>query len=234
MAIVEAHELVKTYPMGELEVQALRGISMEIEAGEFISIMGPSGSGKSTLLNILGCLDKPTRGNVVLDTQNLGEVPRKQLAAIRREKIGFVFQSYQLLSHMTALENVTLPLRYANIGRGQSQKRGKELLERVGLGDRITHRPLELSGGQQQRVAVARALVNQPSIVLADEPTGNLDSKAGSEIMELLRELNRDGQTFIIVTHDPAVAEQTDRTIVLHDGNIVNDIKRNGEKYRTA
>ncbi|MBN1487134.1 MAG: ABC transporter ATP-binding protein, partial [Anaerolineae bacterium] len=200
MAIVEAHELVKTYPMGELEVQALRGISMEIEAGEFISIMGPSGSGKSTLLNILGCLDKPTRGNVVLDTQNLGEVPRKQLAAIRREKIGFVFQSYQLLSHMTALENVTLPLRYANIGRGQSQKRGKELLERVGLGDRITHRPLELSGGQQQRVAVARALVNQPSIVLADEPTGNLDSKAGSEIMELLRELNRDGQTFIIVT----------------------------------
>jgi putative ABC transport system ATP-binding protein len=225
-AIVEARELVKVYHMGATEVRALRGLSLEVASGEFISVMGPSGSGKSTLLNILGCMDRPTEGQVRLDGTDLGEVPHRQLPRIRREKIGFVFQQYHLLNHLTALENVMLPLRYADVGQKEARRRAEELLERVGLGDRMDHRPLELSGGQQQRVAVARALVNHPAIVLADEPTGNLDSKSGDEIMALLWQLNREGQTFIAVTHDPRVAEKTERTIYLQDGRVVDEKQR--------
>ncbi len=227
MPIVEAQALTKTYQMGIMEVHALRGVDLAIAAGEFISIMGPSGSGKSTLLNLIGCMDQPSEGTILLDGVDLGAVPHRKQPRIRREKIGFVFQQYHLLNHLTALENVTLPLRYTNVGPQEARKRAETLLEHVGLADRAHHRPLELSGGQQQRVAVARALVNQPAIVLADEPTGNLDTKSGNEILDLLRRLNEEGQTFITVTHDPRVAERTARTIQLLDGQIVNEIRRN-------
>ncbi len=230
--IVETRGLVKVYPMGKLEVRALRGVTLGIESGGFISVMGPSGSGKSTLLNILGCMDRPTDGTVLLDGVNLGKVRPRQLPKIRREKVGFVFQQYQLLSYLTAMENVMLPLRYADVGRRAARKRALDVLERVGLGDRAHHRPAELSGGQQQRVAIARALINRPAIVLADEPTGNLDSKSGDEILDLLRELNETGQTFIIVTHDPRVAERTDRTIYLHDGEVESEVLRTQERHR--
>lgn len=221
MGIVETHDLVKTYPMGTTEVRALRGVNLVIKAGEMLSVMGPSGSGKSTLLNILGCMDSPSTGRVVLDGVDLSTTKARDLPKIRREKVGFVFQQYHLLGHLSALENVMLPLRYTEVGRKESRKRATAVLEQVGLGDRLHHRPLEMSGGQQQRVAVARALINQPAIVLADEPTGNLDSKSGSEIMALLRKLNAAGQTFIIVTHDSDVAQQTDRTIHFLDGKVV-------------
>ncbi|MBN1877143.1 MAG: ABC transporter ATP-binding protein [Anaerolineae bacterium] len=224
--IVEAHDLVKTYLMGAVEVHALRGIDLEIESGAFISVMGPSGSGKSTLLNILGCMDRPTRGRVLLDGVDLGAIKPRRLPKIRREKVGFVFQQYQLLSHMTALENVMLPLRYADVGRRTARKRAIAVLEQVGLGDRFHHRPAELSGGQQQRVAIARALINQPAVVLADEPTGNLDTHSGDEIMALMRTLNEAGQTFIVVTHDPRVADRTDRTIHLRDGLVESNVVR--------
>ncbi|MBN2002552.1 MAG: ABC transporter ATP-binding protein [Anaerolineae bacterium] len=224
--MVETRELVKIYPMGKLEVQALRGITLGIEPGAFISVMGPSGSGKSTLLNILGCMDRPSTGVVMLDGVDLGKVKPRHLPRIRREKVGFVFQQYQLLSHLTALENVMLPLRYAGIGGREARKRATGVLEQVGLGDRAHHRPTEMSGGQQQRVAIARALINRPAIVLADEPTGNLDSKSGDEILALLRTLNETGQTFIIVTHDPHVAEHTDRTIYLRDGMVESELTR--------
>jgi putative ABC transport system ATP-binding protein len=220
MAIVEAQDLVKIYPMGATKVHALRGLSLTIEAGEFTSVMGPSGSGKSTLLNLVGCLDTPTEGTVVLDGVNVTRARRSRLPAIRREKVGFVFQQFNLLSHLTALENVMLPLRYAEVKRREARKRAEELLAHVGLGDRMKHRPLEMSGGEQQRVAVARALVNRPAIVLADEPTGELDSTNAAEIMALLRALNEEGQTFVIVTHDPSVAAKTDRTIHLKDGHV--------------
>jgi putative ABC transport system ATP-binding protein len=220
MAIVEAQDLVKIYPMGATKVHALRGLSLTIEAGEFTSVMGPSGSGKSTLLNLVGCLDTPTEGTVVLDGVNVTRARRSRLPAIRREKVGFVFQQFNLLSHLTALENVMLPLRYAEVKRREARKRAEELLAHVGLGDRMKHRPLEMSGGEQQRVAVARALVNRPAIVLADEPTGELDSTNAAEIMALLRALNEEGQTFVIVTHDPSVAAKTDRTVHLKDGQV--------------
>jgi len=223
MAIVEAHGLVKIYPMGTTEVRALRGLDLVVEAGEFMSVMGPSGSGKSTLLNLVGCLDTPTEGTVLLDGVDVTQVRRSRLAAIRRQKIGLVFQQFNLLSHLTALENVILPLRYTEMGRREARERAAQLLEHVSLGDRMAHRPLEMSGGEQQRVAVARALVNRPAIVLADEPTGELDSATADEIMALLRTLNREGQTFIIVTHNPQVAAQTARTVHLHDGRIVHD-----------
>ncbi|HNT76796.1 MAG TPA: ABC transporter ATP-binding protein [Anaerolineae bacterium] len=224
--IVEARELVKIYPMGKVEVQALRGVTLGIEAGAFISVMGPSGSGKSTLLNILGCMDRPSKGVILLDGVDLGKVKPRRLPKIRREKVGFVFQQYQLLSHLTALENVMLPLRYASVGGREARKRATAVLEQVGLGDRVHHRPTEMSGGQQQRVAIARALINRPAIVLADEPTGNLDTKSGDEILALMRELNEAGQTFIVVTHDPRVAERTDRTIYLRDGVVESEVVR--------
>ena len=218
--VILVNELRKIYKIGEIEVHALDGVSFNIERGEVISIMGPSGSGKSTLKNLLGCLDHPTDGSYKLDGEEVSELDDDQLAGIRNRKVGFVFQSFNLLPRATALANVELPMRYA--GQVPDRKlRATEALASVGLADRITHRPTELSGGQQQRVAIARALVNKPSILMADEPTGNLDSKSGKEIMELLLNLNKDkGTTLIIVTHDPKIAEQTQRVIRLVDGKI--------------
>src|SRR5512143_3197352 len=216
--VIEARDLSKIYIMGAVEVQALRGVSFTIERGEVIAIMGPSGSGKSTLMNTLGCLDRPTSGEYVLDGEPVASLNDDQLASIRNRKVGFVFQSFNLLSRQTAITNVELPLRYSGNHDGRRQ-RAIESLQAVGLGDRMTHRPYELSGGQQQRVAIARAIVNNPAIIMADEPTGNLDSKVGREIMALLLNLNREfGTTLIIVTHDPTVAEQTRRIIRLRDG----------------
>jgi putative ABC transport system ATP-binding protein len=218
--VIEARNLTKTYMMGEFEVQALRDVSFNIERGEMISIMGPSGSGKSTMMNTLGCLDRPTSGEYILDGESVAAMDDDQLASVRNRKVGFVFQSFNLLSRLTALGNVELPLRYAGLTEGR-RERARAALEAVGLGDRMTHRPYELSGGQQQRVAVARALVNNPAIIMADEPTGNLDSKVGKEIMNLLLNLNKDFRTtLIIVTHDPNIAEQTQRIIRLRDGEL--------------
>jgi putative ABC transport system ATP-binding protein len=225
--VVEAKGLTKVYQMGDVEVHALRGLDINIAENEVISIVGPSGSGKSTLMNMLGCLDRPTSGSYLLDGEQVSDLTDDQLAEIRSRKVGFVFQSYNLLSRTTALSNVELPLRYQG---GMSTRKRRELaieaLEAVGLGDRITHRPNELSGGQQQRVAMARALVSKPSIIMADEPTGNLDSKSGTEIMELLLNLNREnGICLIIVTHDPDIAALTDRIVTIRDGVVVEDTK---------
>ena len=216
--VIEAHNISKVYQMGEVLVEALRGVSFTIQRGEIVAIMGPSGSGKSTLMNTLGCLDRPSSGEYFLDGEPVASLNDDQLASIRNRKVGFVFQSFNLLSRQTAITNVELPLRYSGKPEGR-RERAIEALKAVGLGDRMTHRPYELSGGQQQRVAIARAIVNNPAIIMADEPTGNLDSKVGKEIMSLLLNLNREsGTTLIIVTHDPVIAEQTKRVIRLRDG----------------
>jgi len=222
--VIEANELTKVYKMGDVEVHALCGLSMKIARGEVIAIMGPSGSGKSTLMNIIGCLDRPTSGEYILDGEQVSHLKDDQLASIRNRKVGFVFQSFNLLPRATALANVELPLRYAGTSKGRSD-RAKEALEAVGLADRIHHRPNELSGGQQQRVAIARALVNNPAIILADEPTGNLDSRSGAEIMHLLLKLNTElGTNLVIVTHDPSVASQTQRAIHIRDGMVEENV----------
>jgi putative ABC transport system ATP-binding protein len=220
--VIEIRDVTKVYRMGEMEVHALRGASVRVCPGEMVSIMGPSGSGKSTLMNIIGCLDQSTSGVYLLDGIDVSSLSDDQLAAVRSRKIGFVFQSFNLLPRTTALQNVELPLVYA--GGKNRRERAVAALERVGLGDRLHHRPNELSGGQQQRVAIARALINDPSIILADEPTGNLDSKSGAEIMSIFQELNeRNGITVVFVTHEPDIAEHTKRIIRLMDGRIVED-----------
>jgi len=222
--VVKARDLRKIYVMGDVEVHALRGLNLDITRGEVISIMGPSGSGKSTLMNTLGCLDRPTSGEYYLDGESVAQLNDDQLADIRNRKVGFVFQSFNLLSRATALSNVELPLRYANVSARERRERAEAALEAVGLADRIHHRPNELSGGQQQRVAIARSLVNRPAIVMADEPTGNLDSKSGDEIMDILLDLNASAKTtLIIVTHDPEVAERTNRVVTIRDGVVVED-----------
>ena len=225
--VVETRALTRVYRMGSTEVHALRGVDLVVERQAFMSIMGRSGSGKSTLLHLIGCLDRPTGGSVWLDGVEVSALARRCLPAIRRQKVGFMFQEFNLLSHLTALENVMLPLRYSHLSRRDGRRRAQDLLEQVGLADRLTHRPTELSGGEQQRVALARALINQPAIVLADEPTGEVDTHTATEIVDLLRELNQSaGQTFILVTHDPLVAEATNRTLVLQDGQVVSEERR--------
>jgi len=222
--VIEAEGLTRTYRLGKVEVPALRGVSFQVRRGELLSVMGPSGSGKSTLMNVLGCLDQPDSGSYKLDGEAVGQLNDDQLARIRNHSIGFVFQTFNLLARTTALANCELPLLYAGIPPRERKQRAANALEAVGLADRMDHHPNELSGGQQQRVAIARALVNDPAVILADEPTGNLDSKSGIEIMTVLQSLNRDaGITVMIVTHDPFIARHTRRVIRLQDGRIVVD-----------
>jgi putative ABC transport system ATP-binding protein len=220
-ALIQLENVTKTYDAGENAVQALRGIDVAIEKGEFVAIIGPSGSGKSTLMHILGCLDSPTEGKYWLDGDDVATLTARELARIRNQRVGFVFQTFNLLPRATILKNVELPLLYAGISRDQRRERGMAALERVGLGNRAKHRPNELSGGQRQRVAIARALVNNPSLVLADEPTGNLDQKTGSEIIDIFENLAGE-ETIIIVTHDPAIASRTGRRINIVDGRVVS------------
>ena len=236
MAVIEAIDIARIYGKGDISVRALDGVSLTIERGEFVAVMGPSGSGKSTLMNILGCLDRPTEGRYILENLDVSEMSRAELAKIRNERIGFIFQSYNLLKKATALKNVMAPLLYArNIKRTKAQMEAKarEVLVAVGLEDRIEHMPTELSGGQQQRVAVARALVNDPAFVLADEPTGNLDSRSGEEIMALLHTLHESGRTIVMVTHDSSIARHTERAIHLLDGKI-EKIVQNGSAHEQS
>ena len=216
--VILTRDITKVYQMGEVQVNALAGVSISIQQGEVVAIMGPSGSGKSTLMNIIGCLDRPTSGEYFLDGELVSNMTDDQLAVVRNQKVGFVFQNFNLLSRSSALLNVELPLRYAGMVEGRREK-AIEALTSVGLGDRVNHRPTELSGGQQQRVAIARAIINNPAIIMADEPTGNLDSRSGDEIMDLLLNLNKSfGTTLIVVTHDPKIAKLTQRVINLYDG----------------
>jgi putative ABC transport system ATP-binding protein len=223
--LISISNLRKIYQMGEAEVRALDGVDLEVEAGEYVAIMGPSGSGKSTLMNLIGCLDTPTSGEYILNGKRVSDLDDTELAEIRNHEIGFVFQTFNLLSRATALSNVELPLIYARISARERHRRAREALEKVGLGDRAKHQPNELSGGQRQRVAVARALVNEPSILLADEPTGNLDSRTSAEMMELFKELNAAGNTMIVVTHEEDIAARAQRVVRLLDGKIVVDEK---------
>ena len=226
MALIETRDLWKTYVMGEEAIHALNGVTISIDRGEYVAIMGPSGSGKSTLMNLIGCLDTPSKGSYVLNGQEVALMDDNELARIRNEEIGFVFQTFNLLPRATALHNVELPLVYAGVPAKTREERAKAALDRVELGTRMTHRPNELSGGQRQRVAIARALVNNPSILLADEPTGNLDSKTGQEIMGLFERLHKAGNTIILVTHEADVAAFAYRTIHIRDGQVENDVRR--------
>jgi putative ABC transport system ATP-binding protein len=226
--MIQLEGIRKVYQMGTQQVHALRGISVEIGAGEFVAIMGPSGSGKSTLMNLMGCLDQPTAGRYWLDGRDVARLSDDQLAQVRNKQVGFVFQQFNLLPRTPALKQVELPLTYAGVGRGERRRRAQAALEMVGLGDRLDHRPDELSGGQQQRVAIARALVNRPRILMADEPTGNLDSQSGAEILAMLAGLHADGLTIIIVTHDPGVGARAGRVLHIHDGQLLAD-KRVGQ-----
>ena len=221
--VVETHALEKIYRMGDVEVPALRGISLSIEAGEFLAVMGASGSGKSTFMNLIGCLDRPTRGSYLMAGRDVSRLSRDQLARVRGELIGFVFQGFNLLARTTALENVELPLLYQGVGRLDRRARSKEALDRVGLGDRLFHHPNQMSGGQQQRVAIARALVSKPRLILADEPTGNLDSRTSIEVMQLFQKLHAEGMTVVIVTHEPDIASYASRVVTFRDGRLLND-----------
>jgi putative ABC transport system ATP-binding protein len=223
MALIETVDLWKTYVMGTEEIHALRGVTVNIERGEYVAIMGPSGSGKSTLMNLIGCLDTPSKGSYLLNGKQVGQMNDDELARIRNEEIGFVFQTFNLLPRATALHNVELPLVYAGVPAKERQSRARSSLEKVELGDRMGHRPNQLSGGQRQRVAVARALVNRPSLLLADEPTGNLDSKTTTEIMALFDELRSKGNTIVVVTHGEDIAHHARRIVRLRDGKIVSD-----------
>ncbi len=234
MSLIETRELWKTYQMGTEEVHALRGVSISIERGEYVAIMGPSGSGKSTLMNLIGCLDTPTKGSYLLNEKQVSQMNDDELARIRNEEIGFVFQTFNLLPRATALHNVELPLIYAGVSAKVRHERATQSLEKVELKDRMKHRPNELSGGQRQRVAIARALVNNPSILLADEPTGNLDSKTGVEIMALFAKLHETGNTIILVTHEPDVAAYAERTIHIRDGQVEKDVIRPGQPAGAA
>jgi putative ABC transport system ATP-binding protein len=226
MALIETDNLWKTYIMGTEEIHALRGVSIGIERGEYVAIMGPSGSGKSTLMNLIGCLDTPSQGTYTLNGKAVGDMNDDELARIRNEEIGFVFQTFNLLPRATALHNVELSLIYAGVHSKVRMERAKTALDKVELGDRMTHRPNQLSGGQRQRVAIARALVNNPSILLADEPTGNLDSKTGVEIMSLFARLHEAGNTIVLVTHEPEVAAHAHRAIHIRDGQVEKDVRR--------
>jgi len=221
--LVVLDNVVKTYVMGDVEVHALRGVSLSVQQGEFTAIMGASGSGKSTLMNIVGCLDKPTSGRYLLDGQEVSQLSTDKLAEVRNRTIGFVFQSFNLLSRTDALENVELPLLYAGVGTAERHRRASESLAKVGLADRLHHHPNQMSGGQQQRVAIARALVSQPRVILADEPTGNLDSRTSVEVMSLFQELGRAGITVVLVTHEPDIAQYASRVVVMRDGKVLSD-----------
>ncbi len=229
--IIETIDLAKVYGMGDASVTALNGVSLKINQGEFVAIMGPSGSGKSTLMHILGCLSRPTTGKYILDGEDVSELDNQQLATIRNQKLGFVFQAYNLLPRTTALRNVMLPFTYDHRNHknsAENEQKAREMLEKVGLGDRMDHQPHELSGGQQQRVAIARALINNPVLLIADEPTGNLDSHSGADILNLLHEIHEQGATIVIVTHDSQIAAHTQRTLVLRDG-LIERVTQNGK-----
>jgi len=239
--IIETIDLTKVYGMGDATVTALDGVSLQIKAGEFVAIMGPSGSGKSTLMHILGCLSRPTSGQYILDGQDISDMTKKELAVVRNQKLGFIFQAYNLLPRTNALRNVMMPLLYDrnhHVSHEEGEQKALKMLELVGLADRVHHQPQELSGGQQQRVAIARALINDPVMIIADEPTGNLDSRSGRDILNLLRTLHQQGVTIVMVTHDPLTAEYTQRVIHLADGKI-DRVKHNGhmpvmQEERTA
>jgi putative ABC transport system ATP-binding protein len=226
MEIISLEDVTKTYVMGDVEVHALAGVSLTIAAGEFTAVMGASGSGKSTLMNVLGCLDRPTTGRYVLDGEEVSRLPKDELARIRNGRLGFVFQSFNLLARTTALENVELPLLYAGLPTAERHRRAREALGRVGLADRAGHHPNQMSGGQQQRVAIARALVNEPGVILADEPTGNLDSRTSDDVMALFQELGKGGITVVLVTHEPDIAEYASRVVTMRDGLVVSDTRR--------
>ena len=229
--IIKTENLTKDYETGTQVVNALKGINLSVEKGEFLSIMGPSGSGKTTLMNIIGCLDSPTNGSYYLNNKSVSKLDDDELAKIRNEEIGFVFQSFHLLARNTAFDNVMLPLKYAGVSKEEATKRSNNVLDLVGLSSRSKHTPAELSGGQQQRVAIARALVNEPSILFADEPTGNLDSKTGQDVMKIFKDLNENGQTIILITHEDSIAKQSNRIITIMDGLIESDFREWHEKF---